>query len=99
MDNLAETLAKEKKLSESEQLLRKELAIATRTLGPTFPDTLAAMENLAGTLAHERRAEESIALYKKALESASQMEQLNQMQAHSTFAAGLSILGRSVESF
>ena len=99
MDNLAETLAKEKKLPESEQLLRKELAIATRTLGPTFPDTLAAMENLAGTLAYEGRAEESIALYKKALDSASQMEQLNQMQAHSTFAGGLSILGRPAESF
>jgi hypothetical protein len=80
-------------------LLRKELSIAIRTLGPTFPDTLAAMENLAGTLAYEGRGDESIALYKKALNSSSQAEQVNQMQAHVTFASGLSILGRPAESF
>jgi serine/threonine protein kinase/tetratricopeptide (TPR) repeat protein len=99
MDNLAETLALEKKLPESEQLFRKELAIEIRTLGAAFPDTLATMQNLASSLAHEGRADESIALYKKALESASQMDRPNQMQAHATFAGGLSILGRPEESF
>ena len=98
MDNLAETLALEKKLPESEQLFRKELAIELRTLGPAFPDTLATMENLASSLAHEGRADESIALYKKALESASQMDRPNQMQAHATFAGGLSVLGRPGEA-
>ena len=99
MDNLAETLAMEKKLPESEQLFRKELAIEIRTLGPAFPDTLATMENLAGSLAHEGRADESIALYKKALDSASQMDRPNQMQAHVTYAGGLSVLGRPEEAF
>ena len=98
MDNLAETLAMEKKLPESEQLFRKELAIEIRTLGPAFPDTLATMENLAGSLAREGRADESIALYQKALDSASQMDRPNQMQAHVTFAGGLSVLGRPEEA-
>ena len=99
MDNLAETLAKEKKLPEAEQLFRKELAIEMRTLGPGFPDTLATMENLATTLAYEGRRDESIALYEKALHSASKMDQPIQMQAHSTFAGGLGILGRPDEAF
>jgi serine/threonine protein kinase/Tfp pilus assembly protein PilF len=99
MDNLAVTLAKENKAPASEQLFRKELAIEMRTLGPAFPDTLETMENLAGALAHEGRADEAIVLYKTALESASQMDVPNQMQAHATFASGLSVLGRPDESF
>lgn len=99
MDNLAETLALEKELPQAEQLFRKELAIEVRTLGPDFPDTLATMENLAATLAYEGRPDESIALYKKALNSTSQMDRSIQIQAHSTYAGGLSTLGRRDEAF
>jgi non-specific serine/threonine protein kinase/serine/threonine-protein kinase len=99
MDNLAETLAMEKKLPEAEKLFRKELAIEARTLGEDFPDTLAAIENLASTLAYEGRADESIALYKRALNSTSHLDRPIQMQAHATYAGGLSILGRRDEAF
>ena len=99
MDNLAETLAQEKKLPEAEQLFRKELAIEMRTMGPLQADTLGTMENLATTLADEGRGDESIAIYKKAIDSASKMDRPNQMQAHFTFAGGLSSLGRREEAF
>ena len=99
MDNLAVTLGKEKKYTEAEQLFRKELEIEMRTLGPSFPDTLATMENLAAVLANEKRAEEAIALYEKALKHAEQAERPIQIQAHYTYGGGLSILGRPDEAF
>ena len=98
MDNLAVTLGKEKKFPESEQLFHKELAIKIRTLGPSFPDTITAMENLAGDLAHEQRAAEATALYEQAVNHAAQAERPTQMQAHYTYAGGLSILGKSNEA-
>ena len=99
MDNLAVTLGKEEKYPESEELFRKELGLKMRTLGPSFPDTITAMENLARDLAIERRTTEAMDLYEQAVKQAAQAERPTQMEAHYSYGAGLTILGKPTKAF
>jgi tetratricopeptide (TPR) repeat protein len=67
MNNLANLLSDQGKLSEAEPLYRDVLRCRRETLGETHPRTLSSMNNLANLLSDQGKLSEAEPLYRDAL--------------------------------
>ena len=68
MDNLANTLSREKKYADAEQLERETLEAERRVLGPEHPYTAETIDNLAYTLLQEKQYPEAEKMQRESLE-------------------------------
>jgi tetratricopeptide (TPR) repeat protein len=68
LSNLGLALRRQNKLDEAEDVLRRALAIAPRTLGERHPETLALMTNLVGVLSVREDFGEAETLARRVLE-------------------------------
>jgi hypothetical protein len=71
MSNLGITLGEERKLKESEQVLREALVVETKARGEQSPLWRLIMANLGSTLAYANREADAIAVFTKLIANAS----------------------------